>query len=301
VDILVSHCSIPPPKLRDVCPDRFVPESLSVLIDSLLKKQASARPTIYEFLLKLADIEDEVFGALGMAGPTLSQRPSIPPSLPRPPLLPSTEHPSDRPTAPDHGVPLDLLAPSSTREALESQSFVTPLTSAPRRKRRVGIVLGFAFCLLGGIVALLAWPRDGVPSAPLVSPPSAAVHVAALVPKPDPPTFSLSIESVPSGANVSEGSTVLGKTPITLFVEQTSVTKAPRHFSIEREGFVPYQLEQGDSSADVNVVAKLNAKLAAASASARAPGFRSDAAKVPAAATAYPIKGDNSLEIRTRR
>ena len=304
VDILVSHCSIPAPKLNETYPDRFVPESLSKLIDSLLKKQATARPTIYEFLLKLADIEDEVFGALGMAGPTLSQRPSFPPSLPRARLPSLGEHPSERPTAPDHGVPADPPAPSSTREALESQSFVTPLTFAPRRKRRVGIAIGLACCFLGALIGVLAWPRDEAPSAPLASTPSAAPHGAALAPKPDQSTFSLSIDSLPSGANVSEGSILLGKTPLTLFVEQAAVAQVPRHFSIEREGFAPYQFEQGNSTSDVNVVAKLKAKAAASStvaASARVPGFRNDVAKVPVAPTAHPVKGDDSLEIRTRR
>jgi eukaryotic-like serine/threonine-protein kinase len=304
VDILVSHCSIPAPKLNETYPDRFVPESLSALVDSLLRKQASARPTIYEFLLKLADVEDEVFGALGMAGPTLSQRPSSLPSLPRAPLASYSDHPSERPTAPNHGMPTEPPAPTSTREALESQSFVTPLTSAPRRKKRVGIVVGLAFCFVGALIAVLAWPRGEVQSTPLAGSSTAIAHVAALAPKPDPSTFSLSIDSVPSGANVSEGSILLGKTPLTVFVEQAAVAQVPRHFSIEREGFVPYLFEQGNSTNDVNVVAKLKAKLASSStvaASARVTGFRNDVVKVPVAATAHPIKGDDSLEIRTRR
>ncbi|MES1174232.1 MAG: serine/threonine-protein kinase [Myxococcales bacterium] len=307
VDILVSHCSIPAPKLNEAYPDRFIPASLSDLVDSLLKKQASQRPTIYEFLLKLADIEDEVFGALGMAGPTLSQRPTFPPSfpsVPRAPLASFSDHPSERPTAPNNGVPLgapESLAPSSTREALESQSFVTPLTSAPRRKKRVGIVVGLVFCFVGALIAVLAWPRDEMQSTPVVSSSTATAHLAALAPKPAPSTFSLTIDSVPSGANLNEGSILLGKTPLTVFVEHTAVAETPRHFSIEREGFVPYQFEQGDSTDDVNVVAKLKAKSTTSSTVAASARVRTEVVKVPIAPTAHPIKGDDSLEIRTRR
>lgn len=309
VDILVSHCSVPAPKLNQVCPDRFVPESLSNLVDSLLRKHPSARPTIYEFLLKLADIEDEEFGALGMAGPTLSQRRSFPPTLPPqatlaplPRVQPAAfrQHPSERPTAPDHGVPLEPPAPSSTREALESQSFVTPLTSAPRRNRRVGIAIGLAFCFLGALVTILAWPRNNGQSTPVAGSASVTARVAALIPKPEPTTFSLTIDSVPSGANVSEGNYLLGKTPLTLSVEQAAVSHAPRHFSIERSGFMPYQLEQGHSTSDVTVVAKLKAKVESASA-ARISGVRRSSPTAAVAPTAYPIKGDDSLDIRTRR
>jgi serine/threonine protein kinase len=304
VDILLSHCSLPAPKLNEAHPDRFVPESLSQLVDSLLRKQASARPTIYEFLLKLADIEDEVFGALGMAGPTLSQRPSFPPSFPRVPLASLNDHPSDRPTAPVRGMSTEPHAPSSTREALESQSFVTPLSSSPRRKKRVGILVGLAFCLLGALIAVLASPADEVRSMPVASSSSATAHVAAPAPKSGPPTFSLNIDSVPSGANVEEGSIVLGKTPFTVFVERAAVAHAPRHFSIERDGFLPYQFDQGNSTNDVSVVAKLKAKVATSStvaASVRVPSFRNGVVKLPVAPTARPIKGDDSLEIRTRR
>jgi len=305
VEILVAHCTTPAPKLSLVCPDRFIPESLSALVDSLLRKQAVLRPTIYEFLLKLADIEDEVFGALGIAGPTLSNRPSMPPPIQRVRLPSLSEHPSDRPTAPDVPAPLDLPAPLDVPAAIsnreDSQSFVTPLSAGPRRKRRVGIALGLLLGLVGVIIAVLAWPRSERAGTPVVSASSAAVHLATTAPKPVASTFSLSIDSVPSGANVSEGSILVGRTPLTVFVERAAVAEAPRRFSIERDGFVPYQLEQGSSTDDVSVLAKLKAKAPATNVATAMTRARHEIAKVPTVTTAYPARGDDSLEIRTRR
>jgi serine/threonine-protein kinase len=71
VEVLIAHCSVSPPALSDVCPDQFYPESLSRLVKSLLEKHPRNRPTIEEFLGQLAAIEEEVFGTISVAGPTL--------------------------------------------------------------------------------------------------------------------------------------------------------------------------------------------------------------------------------------
>jgi len=315
IEILLAHCSTEAPKLTEVCPDRFVPESLSNLVDSLLRKQVAARPTIYEFLLKLADVEDEVFGALGMAGPTLSQRPSIPPSVPpsaqRPRMLTFDDQSTERATTPDLQPPSAPTPGNSSREALESQSFVTQLISAPQqRNKRLGIVIACALAFLGVVAGALAWSPTR--AAPHAGAPPVATSVSALGPKPESPTFPLSIESTPSGAEVIEGNVLLGRTPLTLAVEHAAVALAPRHFSIEHSGYIPYQFSQGSSTGAITVLAKLKAKQAAASSPATAR-VRSSAIKVPIASaiasasatrtttTAYPVKGDDSLEIRTRR
>jgi serine/threonine-protein kinase len=81
VEVLIAHCSVSPPALSDVCPDQFYPESLSRLVKSLLEKHPRNRPTIEEFLGQLAAIEEEVFGTISVAGPTL-QGISALPSLP---------------------------------------------------------------------------------------------------------------------------------------------------------------------------------------------------------------------------
>jgi serine/threonine protein kinase len=87
VEILVAHCSTPAPKLSEICVDRMIPEPLSNVVDSLLRKDVSARPTIYEFLLQLADVEDEVF--VHPPAHEAACRPSPRPPRPRPRPSPS--------------------------------------------------------------------------------------------------------------------------------------------------------------------------------------------------------------------
>jgi serine/threonine-protein kinase len=79
VEVLIAHCSVSPPALSDVCPDQFFPESLSRLVKSLLEKHPRNRPTIEEFLGQLAAIEEEVFGTISVAGPTLQGISALPP------------------------------------------------------------------------------------------------------------------------------------------------------------------------------------------------------------------------------
>jgi len=300
VDVLVAHCTKPAPKLSEACPERFIPQSLSDLVDSLLRKQATQRPTIYEFLLKLADVEDEVFGALGVAAPTMSQRRSVPPSLANPRLPTFGEHPSDRPTAPDNAGP--PRAALSTREVLDAARPATRFGATSARKKRVGIVVGSLLLCAAGVVALMqSLSHDEGQITPVRGSSSVGARPDALEPNAGASTFSLSIDSTPSGANVSEGSTFLGKTPITLLLDQVAVAQAPRRFSIERDGFVPYLLEQGTSTEDVTVVAELKAKSSATSSATATTRVRLKVAKAPAIMTALPSKGDDTLEIRTRR
>jgi len=254
VDILVAHCTRPAPKLIEACPDRFIPQSLSDLVDALLQKRVEDRPTIFEFLQKLADVEDEVFGALGVATPTMSQHPSVPPPMPSPLVPTFGDIPSERPTRPDN--PRAREAARSADEASQASS-VAPL-EAGTRKKRLRVVLGLLLASTVGVVALaLTWPRNEAQLTPVLGSPSVAIHLNALEARPEESNFSLGVDSAPRGAKVAEGSTVLGKTP----------AKPP----------------------------------VSAAASAPALRVRRNVVKPSAITTAVPVKGDDSLEIRTRR
>lgn len=67
VDLMLAHCSEPPPPLEDHL--ELPVASLSQLVADLLQKQPSQRPSTDEFLARLADVEQEIFENGGLAGP----------------------------------------------------------------------------------------------------------------------------------------------------------------------------------------------------------------------------------------
>ena len=69
--------------------------------------------------------------------------------------------------------------------------------------------------------------------------------------------FTLTIDSAPPGATVSEGENVLGETPLKVAIDRASVSAAPRTFVITKEGFAPSRLAQGPSYENVRSVVSL--------------------------------------------
>ncbi|RYZ04068.1 MAG: serine/threonine protein kinase [Myxococcales bacterium] len=259
VETMLAHCSMPAPPL-----DAYVEEpvgSLSDLVADLLQKRAEDRPTIHEFLARLANAESELFDSVGLAGPTLfGKRPSSPPragfgSIPPPPppprparsprfeaealgdFLPAFK--SEPPTVVTTGSLAASLAPTAPPVGL-----VAPSTSPAPRTKAWGLL---PLALLGALLwlGLRREPAEAV--APPV-PASSTVSGAA---------FVLTLDSVPSHAVVREEGTVLGQTPLRLSIPRTTVSAQARRFTLEREGFVPYTHEQADSVADTAALASL--------------------------------------------
>jgi len=299
VDILVAHCSTPAPKLAEVCPEYFIPESLSNLLHSLLGKQAASRPTIDEFLRQLAVIEEEVFGALGIAGPTSSIAPPAGHAGP----VSGERLSGDVRTIPDNPPSAELAAlVSSMERAGDLGSSVTLQTGTHRRKKRVAILVA-ALGVAVASVMFIWWQKRAAPAinAQLL----AATPRIVVSPSQAPlPTFVLHLDSTPSGAIVTEDGIVIGATPLTVFVDHAAVSKASRNFLIEHEGYLDYSLEQHDSLEDVaihvNLLAKPALPVASQARNPRSLGIRRDGANARIAPTAYAITGD-PLEIRTRR
>jgi serine/threonine protein kinase len=276
VEVLIAHCSIEPPELGDVCPNQFFPESLSRLVRSLLEKKAKNRPTVEEFLEQLAGIEEEVFGTVSLAGPTL-QGLSIPPPPFRPPIptssaLPLLGPPVSRPT-------WERLTEAEAAELDSTPVLGTglPLPIPVAAPRREIIVAGVSGVLLFALVSALFWivanrsHRDpDAESASTAGRTSPKVRTLAVSKAPEPvraPTgtasslaprsYTLNIDSVPTAAIVSEGDRIIGATPLTLTVDRRSVATGPRHFVLKREGYLPFVLEQGDSMTTAQVSAAL--------------------------------------------
>jgi hypothetical protein len=111
-------------------------------------------------------------------------------------------------------------------------------------------------------------------SAPEAQAPSATAAPPAAVPT---ATFTLLIESLPSGVEVVENDQRLGTTPLQIAVDADAARTRPRTFVLSLAGYEPYSLVQGFSDSNVRVLASLQraaeppAPVASASASAAAP------------------------------
>ena len=291
VDIMLAHCHDSPPPL-----DAYVEEptgSLPELVADLLKKHPGERPTVHEFLARLANVESELFDSLGVAGPTLSgthpthtgrlsSRPPLAP--PRPSRNPSVEAEppslqelaglvrarSEPPTvvttgsfgalasrAPEFSSPALQLSSGLAAAPPNNDALLLAAAAEPRRPSSRGKALGglLILALLGGLVWLGLRPQ-----------PEPTAQVPPTPSTPSPPvraSFRLQLDSAPSEAVVKERGLVLGKTPLGLEIQRASVSAGPRQFVVEREGFQPFTHEQADSTVDVTTVVPLQANATA--------------------------------------
>jgi hypothetical protein len=98
-----------------------------------------------------------------------------------------------------------------------------------------------------------------------------------------PAPFTLSIDSEPSGASVSEGSVRLGSTPFSLSLSLPEGA-SPRVFVIEKDGYQPYVVRQGSARGEVRVMAALSAR------ATDAPKVESAPSVTPPTASVEPLK-----------
>ena len=204
-----------------------------------------------EFLEELALIEDELFGSVNLAGPTLqSLMPSLPASRRR---MDSIGTGSFRSPTSSTWRERQTVAPTKD-STLAPTSASDEGYGHPKRKRLLALLLATL------ALPLALWLALRSPSAPSTSvnvarrhgqrpearaAPGARVRSAATASV--PATFELSIDSVPAEALVSEGGVVLGHTPLSLVIDRESVATKPRRLLLRREGYAPYAIEQRDS------------------------------------------------------
>jgi hypothetical protein len=152
---------------------------------------------------------------------------------------------------------------------------------------------------LGAALAGIAvWVLQRPAAAPAV--PSANAAAPPAPPAPAAGPFTLSIDSEPSGASVSEGNVVLGSTPLNIALQ---VGSGPRTFQVEKPGYLPYQVNQESPRGDVRVLAALS-PVPAAAPSNRAPAPAAAPAPVrprPAPAKPSAEKPKSPSDIRLER
>lgn len=166
-----------------------------------------------------------------------------------------------------------------------------------------------ALCIILGAI-YLQHAKSTVAQAP---PASSSAPADTAAPPPADPVFTLTIESQPSGATVTEGETALGDTPLNVTIDRASVAAGPRTFVLRKEGFAPSQVVQGASTDSVHSVVALaplspSAPLApdgSGSVKSRPPAPGRPVAQAPGPAkppaSAGPGGKDPGLDIRLKR
>lgn len=166
--------------------------------------------------------------------------------------------PPDR-SGPDRTLESARLATGqgSTQSALASTDPRVSVVEAPssppaRSKARLLVPLGLAALLGAGGIWLQSLPSPATTVASSEAAPSLAPET--------PDSFTLSIDSDPSGASVTEGSARLGTTPFSLTLSMPAQA-GPRVFVVEKDGYLPYVVRQGAARGEVRVVAALTPRV----------------------------------------
>ena len=281
IGIMMAHCNTPVPPMREKSPNVRVPEALEDFVRHCLQKGPLMRPkNMEEFLRELGACESVLSGSV--AAIPSSERELVPPSSPSQRNFPSS-------------------APTGTHRSLTRSQAPPAAEAEPARARYaskailITVLVAFGVASIATGVFLLRSPaRTPVAESRRTS-------------------FTLTLESMPSGGEVKEGDDILGATPLHLPIDHASVAgSVQRKFVVTRRGYAPHAVYQGDSTDDVRVIAALvpeevvptasSSASAAPTASVAMPG-RAVAATATPTTTAAPTRGTNNpdLDIKLKR
>jgi serine/threonine protein kinase len=252
------------PRFRETNPNVSAPESLEMLVFQLLARRPEDRPSSEQLFAALAQCEMDVFGGgvSGVTGPHPAWSTGPLPAITPGSLPPVQVAPSNPPTGSGVRANPDALRVPYTRVASANALGLTPSPMArsarppPQEEPRgpkAGAILAIVLPVLlaSGGGAFYWFKTHSTPSA---APPVDSVTQPQ--PQPQPvataaESFTLSIDSSPSGATVSEGGKAIGTTPMQLTVERASVAAGPRTFVIAKDGYQSTSIVQGPSDETV--------------------------------------------------
>jgi eukaryotic-like serine/threonine-protein kinase len=182
----------------------------------------------------------------------------------------SATAPEPQATPADRSSPSSLTANTTTGPTLTSAGVIEP---PPPRSRLTLIAVGLVAAAALAVFVVLNQGGSTQPTAASTAAPSGEPSASPVA---RPGAHTLRIESTPSGATVTEGATVLGKTPLEMVLDPAS---GPRRLVISRDGYVPSVVDQAPVQENVRVLIPLvpvGASTAepAASASAKAKPHR---------------------------
>ena len=263
----------PPMPVRTMRPD--VSEKLEAIIGRCLEKDVQRRyQSVTELAGELSPLgQRSSTSGSGPQGLLYSSHPRLTAAAARSKTGPSaashsdalqtvalpSDH-ADRGSKPDATLESARLkgTPGATGTALSAPDSRIEIVTTPRLPVAHRSSLS-RWLLPLGLVALLAggalWLR-GHADAQTPAPSADSQVPSAPVTNPDT-SFSLSLESDPPGASVSEGSVRLGTTPFSLTLSLAE-DSSPRVFVLEKEGYQPYVVRQGAAHGQARVVAVLS-------------------------------------------
>ena len=257
-----------PKPLRAARPD--VPPELEAIVVRCLEKDPDRRfQTVREFVASLAAFAPRHGADTVVVLPSADLPVPRVPSGDLEPTLRPAELGSQGPTAPKPAEP-DVKIITGRSSVDEAASTLVSPQSAPRRfvpapRARWGVK--GTLLLAGGLAAVAAsvwalWPNHRAMS---------TAPEASVGPAPRLASFTLLVESTPSAAEIYDNDRRLGETPMLLAIERASVAGRPRLFVLRHPGYEPYSIVQGDSEANVRVMAALVPAVPVAAASVATP------------------------------
>jgi hypothetical protein len=138
------------------------------------------------------------------------------------------------------------------RELRKQEDRTATLVSPSGRTVNAPPASGSRRLLIAGAAILLAAGAAAVLLRPSPTPARSPSAVPAPVDR-----FTMTIDSMPSGAHVFDGDQIVGTTPFTTVLENQIVSTSPRKLTLRLDGYEPFDVVQGPSQTNVRAAAKL--------------------------------------------
>ena len=258
LETILAHTNQAVRPMAERVPGATVPEVVESFVRRCLEKDPARRPQSMEEVLRaIGECERSLFGMTSLGsmqgeGP-VSQR-----------IVSNRQNESETLalTPPPHGN-VELRPSMGTASPL-TRSDSLPVTRGPSRLP-IALAIGLLALAVGGFAVARLTTREGTPGA---ASSASLTPSAANAPS---RSFTLVLDSRPSGADVWDGDDVIGATPMQVTIDRAGVKAGKRRFVLRLEGYSPYTVLQGDSEGIVQVTAPLEALPTAPSASAAPP------------------------------
>jgi len=258
LETILAHTNQAVPPMAERSPGTIVPDVVEAFVRRCLEKDPARRPQSMEEVLRaIGDCERSLFGASSLGsgsgdGP-VSQRIVA---------RPHTESETLALTPPPYvQVP---PRPSMGTASPLTRSDSMPVRRGPSRLP-IALAIGLLALAVGGFAVARLTTREATGAAASSTAPVASASSAL------PRSFTLVLDSRPSGADVWDGNDVIGLTPMQVTIDRAAVRGVQRRFVLRLDGYSPYTVLQGDSEGTVQVTAPLEPLPAAASSSASLP------------------------------
>jgi serine/threonine-protein kinase len=302
LETILAHCNSPVPAMNVRTPGLAVPPALEAMVRRCLAKDPEMRPASMEELLReLADLERDLFGAhSGASG--VSSAPRSGGSTPGGGTRRGPE--DDTLTSSPGGDPSIEAGLKRASIGTQGSLSVEQQTKEGKASRRTMVLVAAGGAVLVVVLAIAGVRlATGSAKSATSAASAAAAPASSAVPNAggDRGSFTLVLESTPTGAEVVEDDNVLGTTPMQLPIDRGTVLKEPRRFVLRYEGYAPYTLLQGNSDAGVRVGAQL---VAAPSSSAKPAKPQSPTTAQPGGPKPPPTHaptGSPDLDIKLKR